>query len=379
MAKSPVYLSGGAQTTLNSTITELFPALAFNNGVNPASADAMENFITGLNLKGKGSKKTFVNDSNLAAAQKFIGMLDQLRPSMKKEKLENACGITKYLYDLSAKRPISYVVWGYREKPKGVPPSHAGDIFIFFADNSSPSILGVSLKAGTESSKEPKMNSYVKTTLGKPMWQKSAPNALDELKVSLWNNVYSKIPKLPKTVTKSNFYTLSGAKSSLIPNQDLIKALINFYESNPERFDELYFVMNRLCREKLCEVINNDLKATKEWIRKEFRLETTGSSAVEVPLILVKAVGKDYINKEDELASFLRYATKVKAYLHKSSVQEWFIDLMDNKGNSITLSMTIRSDSGFRRDKPKGKLGTFVGLKLLYKGVEKKTKKPKGK
>ena len=77
------------------------------------------------------------------------------------------------------------------------------------------------------------------------------------------------------------------------------------------------------------------------------------------------------------MASFLRYATKAKAYLHESSVQEWYIELGDNKGNSVTLSMTIRSDSGFRRDKPKGKLGTFVGLKLLYKGVEKKAKKGK--
>ena len=125
MAKAATHLSGGAQTTLNSTITELFPALAFNNGVRPTSAEAMEKFINGLNLKGVKSKKTFVNDSNMTAAAKFIGMLDQLRPSMKKEKLENACGITKYLYELSAKRTVTHVVWGYREKPKGVPPSHA--------------------------------------------------------------------------------------------------------------------------------------------------------------------------------------------------------------------------------------------------------------
>ena len=133
--------------------------------------------------------------------------------------------------------------------------------------------------------------------------------------------------------------------------------------------------MNRLCRQKICQVINNDFKAAKEWIRSEFRLETDGGSkAVEVPLILVKAIGKDYSVKEDELAAFIRNATKAKAYLHNTSVQEWFIDLIDNKGNFITLSMTIRSDSGFRRDKPKGKLGTFVGLKLLYRGVEKKKK-----
>ena len=76
MAKTPTYLSGGAQTTLNSTITELFPALAFNNGVRPKTADEMESFITKLNLKGKSSAKTFVNTSNKDAAKKFIDMLD---------------------------------------------------------------------------------------------------------------------------------------------------------------------------------------------------------------------------------------------------------------------------------------------------------------
>jgi len=35
------------------------------------------------------------------------------------------------------------------------------------------------------------------------------------------------------------------------------------------------------------------------------------------------------------------------------------------------LLMTIRSDSEFRRAKPKGKLGSFVGLKLLYRGIKK--------
>ena len=33
--------------------------------------------------------------------------------------------------------------------------------------------------------------------------------------------------------------------------------------------------------------------------------------------------------------------------------------------------MTIRSDAGFRPDKPKGKIGKFNMLKLLYRGVKK--------
>lgn len=371
------YLTGGEQTTINSTITELFPALAFNNGASPSTPEAMEKFVTGLNLNSKNSKKTFVNNHNAASAAVFIEKLELLKPTVKKEKLENAIGIMKYLYDLNKKRPISHVVWGYREKPQGVPAGHAGDIFVFFGDKSSPHILGVSLKAGTESSKEPKLNSYVKSTLTKPMWQKSAPRALDELKKELWRNVYSKVPKLPKSVNETNYYITSGSSGNVTPNYQMIKSLIQFSKDDPEGFDELYGVMNKICREKLAQVINRDFDATKQWIRSEFRLESGNAKGVEVPLILVKAVKDKYMNKEDELASFIRYATKAKAYLHPTSVQEWYIDLSDNKGNSITLAMTIRSSSGFYDEKPKGKLGAFVGLKLLYKGVDKKTKKGK--
>ena len=52
------------------------------------------------------------------------------------------------------------------------------------------------------------------------------------------------------------------------------------------------------------------------------------------------------------------------------TIKEWFIDL-STKTQTVTLLMTIRSDSEFRRAKPKGKLGSFVGLKLLYRGIKK--------
>ena len=59
---------------------------------------------------------------------------------------------------------------------------------------------------------------------------------------------------------------------------------------------------------------------------------------------------------------------KVKAYLKPSSVQEWFIDVMANGREKLTLSMTIRSDSEYRKAKQKGKLGAYMMLKLLYRG-----------
>ena len=39
------FLEGGKQTTINSTITELFPTLAFNNNQSPKSAEKMHEYI----------------------------------------------------------------------------------------------------------------------------------------------------------------------------------------------------------------------------------------------------------------------------------------------------------------------------------------------
>lgn len=361
------FLSGGQQTTVNSTITELFPALCFNNGYNPKTPEDLENFINGLNLESINSKKTFVTASNMKAGKEFVVLKDRIRPDMRKEKIQNAFAITKFIFETHQIKKIDKVVWGYREKPRGVPSNHAGDVFIFFKEKTYPAIAGISLKAGSEKSAEPKLNSYVKTTLTKPMWLKSAPRAVPELKKELWDKVYSKIPSLPKSITADNYFESIGKKESTKAHPVLIEKMIDFFEADPKTFDELYGIMNKVCREKLCAVINKDTKAAKQWIGEEFRLEKRGE---EIPLVLVKAINTNWDMAGDPLADMLPRIKTIKAYLNTSSVQEWFIDVSDGK-KTLTLLMTIRSDSEFRRAKPKGKLGSFVGLKLLYRGIKK--------
>lgn len=362
------YLSGGQQTTVNSTITELFPALCFNNGFNPKTPKELEDFINSVSVDGLKSKKTFVTQNNMKAAKDFIVLKDKVRPDMREEKIQNAFAITKFLFETHKNKSIEKVVWGYREKPAGVPSNHAGDIFIYFKDKTTyPAIAGISLKAGSEKSAEPKMNSYVKTTLIKPMWKKSAPNAVKELKKELWQKVYSKVPALPKSLNADNYFTEVGTKEQVKVDPMMIEKLINFFEADPSSFDNLYGIMNKVCREKLVEVINKDIKAAKEWIGTEFRLEKKGE---DVPLVLVKAIRNKFEMAGDPLADMLPLAKTIKAYLNPNSVQEWFIDVSDGK-KTLTLLMTIRSDSEFRRAKPKGKLGSFVGLKLLYRGIKK--------
>tara|TARA_R100001079_G_scaffold83448_1_gene46657 strand:+ start:285 stop:1382 length:1098 start_codon:yes stop_codon:yes gene_type:complete len=363
------YLSGGEQTTINSTITELFPALAFNTGMKFNNATDLEEYIDNLDLNSPRARKSFVNNTNIKAAYSYINKMDQIRPSMKKTKLENAVGILNYLYKYNKSRPIKQVVWGYREKPRGVPYSHAGDIFLIHRnDKIAPKIVGISLKAGTAKSKEPKLNSYVGTTLRKSAWKRAYPRAIDNLKDKLWKEVYSQIPGLPlkgsKKVDKNNWLTLSNTRQK--PNPILVDAVLNLFQTNPKQFDALYVKMNKICREHLVEMINGNLNATKSWIREEFRLQEQN---VDVPMVLVKAIGKNANSSStDPLRDILPKATKVKAYLKSGSVQEWFIDVMANGREKLTLSMTIRSDSEYRKSKQKGKLGAYMMLKLLYRG-----------
>ena len=359
------YLSGGEQTTINSTITELFPALAFNSGIRPKNADDMENFVKGLTLTENGAKKSFVNDSNIESAKEYITKMSRIRPAMKKTKLENAVGILDWIYEYNEQREIEKVVWGYREKPTGVPTNHAGDIFIIFKDKSvSPKIMGISLKAGTSKSKEPKLNSYVGSTLRKPAWKKKFPRAVEQLKDELWTEVYSKIPNVPKTVNKNNYLTLSANRQT--PNKVLKEKMLDLFKYDNIIFEALYVRMNTICRNRLISMINSDVNATKDWIEEEFRLE---KKDIEVPMMLVKAIGsKAESSATDPLREFLPAVQSAKAYLKPGSVQEWFIDLKGSNGKKMTLTMTIRSDSEYREAKQKGKLGAFTMLKLLYRG-----------
>ena len=63
-------------TTLNASITELFPALAFNTGSKPSNANEMASFVNNLNLeKGETFHKLF-NETGLAKTWNRFGGYD---------------------------------------------------------------------------------------------------------------------------------------------------------------------------------------------------------------------------------------------------------------------------------------------------------------
>ena len=116
-------------------------------------------FVSNVDLGVSDVMQSFVNKSNIAAAEEYINSINRIKPNIKNTKLQNSIGILNWIKQYNKTRQIQKVVWGYREKPKGVPSNHSGDIFLVFKDQKvNPKILGVSLKAGTKSSKEPKLN-----------------------------------------------------------------------------------------------------------------------------------------------------------------------------------------------------------------------------
>ena len=365
------FLTGGKQTTINSTVTELFPALAFNNSKNIKNSKEMDKFIKSL-AKGKklntgNSKKTFVDSGDIKSAYQFISDTDLVRPSMYEEKLNNAVGILQYLTELDKSRKIDKVIWGYRAKPSGIPSNHAGDIFIFFKKKIEPKIIGVSLKAGGAKTAEPKLNSYVRTTLKKDIWIKSDRSSEVKLKKTLFKEVYSKLPGVPNSINENNWIDISGKNQK--PADEIKESVYKQFVKSKKKFDELYGIQNKVCRQHLIKLINKDFDSAKQWIKEEFRLSGDKPKKGEIPLVLVKAVKNKAEELGDKLAKIHPKITKIKGRLNNASVQEWFIDVASKK-DKLTLLMTIRSDSEFRKDKQKGKLGAYMGLKLLYRGYK---------
>ena len=336
-------------TTLNASITELFPCLAFNSKFKPTSIEDFKKFLYTLNLNSNKIKASY-DRKDAASAKLVIEKLPSMKEKFLKDKMSNAIGITNYLYDLHRTKPIKNVVWGYRAKPKGIPNNHAGDIFVFFRNGEK---IGVSLKAGTAKSKEPLKNTSVGTqykNLGVPT---------DKLEAALWDRVYSKVPGVKDIAKKTNF----------VKNKEVTQLYVDHYVENQTEADELYKEMLVVCREHMCDVLNSmNIDDFKNWVQDTFNLQRKGD---EVPLIMVKAVGNKAEQKGDDIVDMIPMITKHYAYLNKSSVQEYLIDI-HSPDDKKTLKMTIRSDSGVRPEKGtsgQGRLGQYLQLKMQYSGV----------
>lgn len=329
--------SGGmSETTLNSTMTELVPALAFMSGrTDFSSPKELYDFVK----KIKGNPGVYVDKKDISAGQKFIQMMPN--SSKFEEKMTNAIGVLKYLKDLNSESPIANIYWGYRKKPEGVGKSHKGDLFIKFT---SGEMLGVSLKAGGAKTKEPQLNTYVNKLFD--------DMGLEKEKKVLVSSVYNKIHSTLK---------LPDNWDSRAQKSKSIATIEKFREKSPKKYEAKYDEMLELIRNSVISVMNMSKKATLDYIRKQV-LKKDDS----VPLVVIKAVGDNYqqVTDEDQLDAFLPRVTKVRAYKSMASKQNWFIELT-SRNKVLVMNMSIRSN----KPMPENKVAQGYNLAIKYNGI----------
>ena len=331
---------GFQQTTFMASITELFPAIAFINRINPSlSVEDFYNAILQANPSSASAPGPYLGANDVKSGKDVIDQSEP-GPDMKvKEKITNAKNITKWLNNHNQKHPIAEVYWGYRAKPKGVDPSNPGDIFLKYQNGG---MLGVSLKAGTSASKEPILNTYVK-----PLFDYyGKPSDYLKLKQSLY-------PQYREAgVNEQDLRTKWG--SSHLAHQ-----LGKFEKENPKEYDRLYDINLSLIRDSIVRLFNSDIKKTRKFIKSQI-LKTQ----LKTPFIKVKATTSTaYIdNTYDQLSAGLEAATSIVASVGASK-QEFIITLSDG----ITLNMefsTRTNKSGFLH-----KLGQFENLAVKFNAI----------
>ena len=334
--------SGGmGESTLNSSITELFPCIAFEKKLNPKNViDFMEKLMS-VDLK---TCKSIIG-SDLKAAEETVNKAEA--SSKYQDKMENALAILNFINDEHNKKPIKQVYWGYRGKPSGVPGNHPGDMFIEYTDNK---MLGVSLKAGGKKTKEPQLNTYHNAVFlnsrGASFNDKSG---LESLRKEIYAKVYSKIKGMPAI---DNF---DGGKTGRHKDKNITIKLI---DKLPKKDFELYYNQYlEIVRQGLVNRFNKNKDESLRYIKDAILRE-----APDVPTIVIKAIKNDYeeVTDRDELGVFLPQVRFVKAY-KGSGKQDWVIDLKSGS-DVVSLGMSVRSSSG-------GKLKQW-SLKVTYNGLK---------
>ena len=309
-------LSGGmGETTLNSSITELFPCIAFENNFRPSNASNFIEFLMSVDV----NKMNCVHSKDKVAAQETINKADT--SSKYDDKMDNAIAITQYLYDTSKSKSIDSVYWGYRSssKPSGVPG-----------------------------------NRPVFTAMGQP-------KLLKQLRSDAYAQVYSKIGGMPPL---ANFDGgVNGRHKDREKTEETLKA---YDKANNRSYEKDYNSMLEIMRKGTVDLFNKNKDLTLKYIKEEILRD-----APSVPTIVIKAIGNSYeeVTDRDEVGVFLPQVRFVKAMASPKSKQNWFI-VLQSGDDSITMNMSIRSNKSGHAGKKK--LGQFpTGLAIKYNGIAK--------
>lgn len=331
---------GMAETTLNSSITELFPAIAFENNISENLTE--QQFYTKIQAAYNKNSNIFVGNDWKAGK----GFIDQAIHSSKfTEKIQNAKGVLKYIKEQNEGKPIQQVYWGYRSKPPGVSSNHPGDIFIKYNDGK---ILGISLKAGGATTREPKLNTYVRKTI---LTAFSDPSTYESWQKESYEKFYTKVPNIPS-------YSDYG-------NQKMVEAVANLERKDNDFYEQLYNEQLEWLRDKMIEYLNKDCNKTKKWL-----LEEVAHVDLSVPTVVVKAVRDNWeiVNDDDVVKECVQRSKRgcagVNSKKSMTSKQNIIITLTCND-HDTHLDFSIRTNKAGVQHK----LGQFINLAFKFNGV----------
>lgn len=330
---------GMSQTTLNASITELFPCIAFITGIRSRSVSGTKDFYEKILARNNPGLSCYVNARDAKAGKEFI---DKAESGKFEEKVRNAINILRWLESVNKKHPIQNVVWGYRAKPPGVMSNHPGDIFIQFRNGK---LLGVSLKAGGQNTAEPKLNTYIR-----PIYEYYGQlNKYAELKDKLWPQ-YLEIPGISEDDKK--FWG-----KNVLANKTY-----DFEKTNKIKYDELYDRNLAIIKQELMNLLNSNIQKTKSWL-----LEKVAQQQQDIPLVVVKATQATARRDKssDVLVEALASVTSIIAQpASGTSKQAWNIILRD--GSILELDFTTRTNKVGAGHK----LGQFENLAVKFNKVK---------
>lgn len=328
---------GMSQTTLNSSITELFPCIAFLTGIKPQGTT--KDFYNKILNNNSSSLSCYLDPKDAQAGQEFI---DKAETGKFNEKVQNAMNILKWIRAVNKMHPISNVYWGYRKKPKGVMKNHPGDIFLEFSNGN---LLGVSLKAGGEKTNEPKLNTYVR-----PIYEYFGKlNEYEKIKDKLWPQ-YMKIPGITQA-DKSSW----GTRALAIKTYE-------YEKTNQQEYNELYDQNLAIIKQELINLINSDFKKAKNWIKNQ-----VANQQQEIPVVVVKSTlstaRRDKSN--NILNEALAAVSSIQAAVSSTKSKQAFnIFLAD--GSQVQLDFTTRTN----KVGASHKLGQFSNLAVKFNKVQ---------
>lgn len=358
-------LPGGMQeTTLNSTITELAPAIAFIEGFDIKGTSLPEKISNFYSQLQNVNHQSLMNKVYLEARDKTAGE-DYIKsfPNSSKfaKKMENAIAILEELRNQDKINPIEKVYWGYRLKPAGVGKNHKGDLFVVLKEPKNTKeidrMLGVSLKAGEAKSKEPGFNTYVNKLLLELLGSTKGEEETLKLRKKLYNDIYYRFAPASKPQDKMDEKYDLGKSRQLTK-----KSLLNFERKNRKLYEQYYDYMLETCRQVVVKNLNNDITETKKYIKNNI------AKPIDIPgLIVLKAIDSrtEIKTDMDSVSIFIPRTIEINSYVSSTSKQDFYIDLITKNGDTLSLKFAIRSNKGTLDHK----LQQFFNLAIKFNGL----------